>query len=156
MLFLPIALFMAPSDVVAKPMMIVELREQLLEWERKLEERENALVARENDMVAAKHALGRAHMQCDVDHDRVKAVLLDYQARLRASTISQWRSLEFDRVLSGRQFTLSAWETDLEQWEEKLAEDQAWGLYSFDERNLSAELESLRERVAGVEDERAI
>jgi chemotaxis protein histidine kinase CheA len=44
-------------------------------------------------------------------------------------------------------------ETDLEWWEEKLAEDQARGLYSFDGRNLSAELENLYERVAEVEDE---
>jgi hypothetical protein len=46
-------------------------------------------------------------------------------------------------------------EMDLERWEEKLAEEQAWGLYSFDERDLSAELEELHEHMAGIESERA-
>jgi hypothetical protein len=36
-----------------------------------------------------------------------------------------------------------------------LAEEQAWGLYSFDGQDLSAELEEFYERVAGVEGERA-
>jgi hypothetical protein len=31
-------------------------------------------VARENDVVAAEHALGKAHMECDTEHDRVEAV----------------------------------------------------------------------------------
>jgi hypothetical protein len=43
-------------------------------------------------------------------------------------TISKWGMT---------QFTLSVWETDLEQREEKLAEEQAQGLYSFDGRDLS-------------------
>jgi hypothetical protein len=34
-----------------------------------------------------------------------------------------------------------------------LAEEQAWGLHSFDGRDLSVELEELRERMAGVENE---
>jgi hypothetical protein len=80
---------MAPPDVVAKLTMIVELWEQLLARERELDERENALVARENDMVAAKHALGGACMECDVEHDWVKAIQQDYRARLRASAIGQ-------------------------------------------------------------------
>jgi hypothetical protein len=46
--------------------------------------------------------------------------------------------------------------TYLEWREKKLAEDQALGLYSFGGRNLSVELEKLCERVARVEDERAI
>jgi hypothetical protein len=74
---------------------------------------------------------------------------------LRASTVGHRRSLEFDRFLSGHQFSLSVWETDLERWEEKLAEEQAQGLYSFDGRDLSVEMEKLCERVAGVEDERS-
>jgi hypothetical protein len=45
------------------------------------------------------------------------------------------------------------WETDLEWREEKLAEDQVRGLYSFDGRDLSAELEKLHECMVGVEDE---
>jgi hypothetical protein len=44
---------------------------------------------------------------------------------------------------------------DLEWREEKLAEEQARGLYSFDRRDLSVELEELRKRVARVENERA-
>jgi hypothetical protein len=34
-----------------------------------------------------------------------------------------------------------------------LAEEQAWGLHSFDGRDLSVELEELRECMAGVENE---
>jgi hypothetical protein len=39
---------------------------------------------------------------------------------------------------------------DLKRREEKLVEE-AWGLYSFNGRDLSVELEELHERVAGVE-----
>jgi hypothetical protein len=46
-------------------------------------------------------------------------------------------------------------ESDLERREERLAVEQAQGLYSFDGRDLSANLENLHERVAGVEDKRA-
>jgi hypothetical protein len=73
---------MAPLDAVVKPAMVVELREQLCVRERELDKRESALMARENDMVAAKRALGRAHMECDVEHDWVKAVQQDYRASL--------------------------------------------------------------------------
>jgi hypothetical protein len=45
------------------------------------------------------------------------------------------------------------WETDLELQEERLAEEQVQGLYSFNGRDLWVELEKLRERVAGVEDQ---
>jgi hypothetical protein len=45
-------------------------------------------------------------------------------------------------------------ETDLEWREEKLVEEQAWGLYPYDGRDLLVELEKLHERVDGVEDER--
>jgi hypothetical protein len=101
--------------VVVEPAMIIELQEQLLVRERELDEWENALVARENGVVAAERALGRARMECDAEHDRVKAVQQDYWARLRASSIGQRHSMEFDRVPSGRQFTLSVWETNLER-----------------------------------------
>lgn len=56
---------------------------------------------------------------------------------MRASIVIQWRSLEFDRVLSGLQFILFVQEADHERREEKLSEDQARGLYPFDGRNLS-------------------
>jgi hypothetical protein len=46
-------------------------------------------------------------------------------------------------------------EIDLEQWEEKLVEEQARGLYSSDRRDLSRELEELHEHVARVESEHA-
>jgi hypothetical protein len=44
-------------------------------------------------------------------------------------------------------------DTDLERRAEKLAEEQARGLHSFDERDLSVELEELCERMVGVENE---
>jgi hypothetical protein len=64
------------------------------------------------------------------------------------------RSLEFDRVLEGHQCFPSVHETDLERQEEKLDEEQAQDFYSFDERDLSAELEELHGHVARVENER--
>jgi hypothetical protein len=45
------------------------------------------------------------------------------------------------------------WEMDLERLEEKLVEEPKRGLYSFDRRDLSVELEELHERVVGVENE---
>jgi hypothetical protein len=45
---------------------------------------------------------------------------------------------------------------DLERREEKLTEEQALGLYSFDGRDLSVELEELHGHMAGVESECAI
>jgi hypothetical protein len=72
---------------------------------------------------------------------------------VRASIVRQWHSLEFDRVLCRRQSILFVQETDLERREEKLANDQARGLYPFDGRNMSLELEGLREHVARVEDD---
>jgi hypothetical protein len=53
----------------------------------------------------------------------------------------------------GHRFILSVQEADLERWEEKLAGEQARCLYPFDGRDILAEL---RERLARVEDERAI
>jgi hypothetical protein len=44
-------------------------------------------------------------------------------------------------------------EMNIEWREEKLAKDQARGLYYFDGRNMSVEMEKHRERVARVEDE---
>jgi hypothetical protein len=72
-------------------------------------------VARENDVVATERALGREHMECDTEHDRVKGVHQDHRARLCASTAGQRHSIDFDRVLSGRQFTLFVRETKLER-----------------------------------------
>jgi hypothetical protein len=46
-------------------------------------------------------------------------------------------------------------EADLEWWEEKLAEEQVHGLYSFDRRDLSKEMEELCEHMARVESEHA-
>jgi hypothetical protein len=43
---------------------------------------------------------------------------------------------------------------DLESQEEKLVVEWEWGLYSFDGRDLSAELKQLHERVAGIEGKR--
>jgi hypothetical protein len=121
--------------------MVTELQEQLLVWERELDSRENALMAQEDDLAATECALGRARMESDTECDWVKTVRQDYRARMHASSTSCWRSLDFDQVLRGRQFILTVQETDLEKREEKLAEEQARGLYSFDGRDLSVELE---------------
>jgi hypothetical protein len=45
---------------------------------------------------------------------------------------------------------------DLKMREAKLVDKQACGLDFFDRRDLPAELEELRTRVAGVEEERAV
>jgi hypothetical protein len=110
-------------------------------------------MAQEDNLAATKRALGRTHMECDTECDWVEAIWQDNWARMRASTAGCRRSLDFDRVLRGRQFILTVQETDLEWREEKLAEEQAWGLHSFDGRDLSVELEELRECMAGVENE---
>jgi hypothetical protein len=41
-------------------------------------------------------------MECDAECDRAKAIPQDYRARIRTSTISCRRSLDFDQVLRGR------------------------------------------------------
>jgi hypothetical protein len=74
---------------------IVELRE------RELSEWENTLVVRGHGMVEAEWALRRAHMECDVIRDWAGVIQPDNRARVRASIVSQWHSLEFDQVLSG-------------------------------------------------------
>jgi hypothetical protein len=61
-------------------------------------------------------------------------------------------SFNFDWILEERLILLSLHETYLERREEKLEEEQAHGLHSFDRRDLLAELHEL---VAGVESERA-
>jgi hypothetical protein len=95
-------------------------------------------------------------MECDGECDRAEAVWQDYLARVRAFTASCQCSLDFDQVLEGCQFFLSMQEMDLEQWEEKLAEEQTQRLYYFDGRDLLMELEERRGHVAGIESERAI
>jgi flavoprotein len=89
-------------------------------------------------------------MECDDECDRAEVVQQDYLARMRAFTAGCRHSLDFSQVLEGRRFFLSMQETDLERREEKLAEEQACGLYSFNGRDLLAELEELRGHVAGV------
>jgi hypothetical protein len=94
-------------------------------------------------------------MECDAECNRAKAIWEDYWARMCASIASCRHSLDFDRVLRGRQLILTVQEKDLERREEKLAEEQAHGLDSFDVRDLSVQLEELHEHVARVENERA-
>jgi hypothetical protein len=113
-------------------------------------------MTREDGLVGFERALGRAHMECDGECDRAKAVWQDYLARVRAFTAGCSRSVDFDRVLEGHWFFLYVQEMDLEWQEDKLIEEQAQGLYSFDGRDLLTELEELHERVARVESERAI
>jgi hypothetical protein len=45
---------------------------------------------------------------------------------------------------------------DLERWEEKLAKEQAHGLYYFNGRDLSVELEELCNHVVGVQSKCAV
>jgi hypothetical protein len=135
--------------------MVAKLQEQFLVQEREQDSRENALMARKDDMVANEHVVGRARMECDAKCDQAEAVRWDYRARMSASIVGCRCSLDFDQVLRGHQFILTVREMDLEWREEKLAEEQARGLYSFDRRDLSVELEELRKRVARVENERA-
>jgi hypothetical protein len=61
-------------DAVATPVIVIELHKRLLVWEKELNEQENTLVATEDDVGVAELALGRAHMECDAEHDRVKVV----------------------------------------------------------------------------------
>jgi hypothetical protein len=93
-------------------------------------------------------------MECDAECDRVEAVRQDYRVRMHASTAGCWHSLDFDQVLRGCQFIHTVREIELAQREEKLAEEQARRLYSFDGRDLPVELEELREHMARVENER--
>jgi hypothetical protein len=55
-------------------------------------------------------------------------------------------------MLEECQILLSLQESNLEVHEAKLAEEQARGMHPIDGRDLLAELEKLRMRVAGVED----
>jgi hypothetical protein len=63
--------------------------------------------------------------------------------QIRAFTAGCWSSFDFDQVLEGHRFLLNLQEMDLEWREEKLPKELAWGLYSFDRRDLSAVLEGL-------------
>jgi hypothetical protein len=76
-------------------------------------------------MVEGKRALGRACMECDAIHDQVSFFRGDYLSRLRTFIAGRWCSLEFDQVLSGRQFILPMQEANLEHREERLTMDQA-------------------------------
>jgi hypothetical protein len=113
-------------------------------------------MAQEDDLAITKRALGLEWMEGDAECERAEAVRQDYRARIRASTTSCQHSLDFDRVLRGRQFILTVWEMDLKQWENRLVEEQVWGLYPFDGRDLSVEVEEVREHMAGVENERTV
>jgi hypothetical protein len=48
---------------------VVELQGQLLVWERDPTRWEDTLMAREDDLASAERALGKAHMECDVERD---------------------------------------------------------------------------------------
>jgi hypothetical protein len=133
--------------------MVAELQEQLLAWERELDGWEVALMAWEDGLAASECALRWAHMACDSERDQAKTVRQGYRARMCAHTPSCQCSFDFDRVLTGHMFILSVHEVDLEWWEEKLATEQAQGLYPFDGRDILVELEELREHMARVENE---
>jgi hypothetical protein len=148
----PVVWFRAPSEAITVLAVVAELREQLLAWERELSVRESALLARERGVVEG----GRAHMECNTIYDQVASFWGDYPPRLRTFTAGRRCSMEFDLVLSGRQFILSVQEVDLERREERLTADQVWCLHPSVRRNFSLELGELWERVAGVRDGRAV
>jgi hypothetical protein len=127
-----------------------------LAWERELSEQESTLLARERGVVEGGRALRRARVECDTIHNQFTFVQGDYLSRLRTFTVGRWCSLEFDQVLSGRQFILSVQEVDLEHQDERLTADQVRGLHPSIRRNLSLKLGELWERVAGVRDDRAV
>jgi hypothetical protein len=63
--------------------------------------------------------------------------------------------LNFDQVLEERRTFLSIQEMNLGRWEEKLMEEHAHDLHSFNGWDLLAGLEELHSRMAGIEDEHA-
>jgi hypothetical protein len=86
----------------------------------------------EDGLLASECTLRMAHMECDAKCDKAEAIQQDYWARIRAFTTDC--RFDFDQVLRGCRFLLSMQEMDLERREEKLAEEQVRGLYSFDKR----------------------
>jgi hypothetical protein len=72
---------------------------------------------------------------------------------MHAFTSNSKHSINFNRMLEERQILLSLQEMDPEVQKVKLAEEQACSLHSFSGQDLSTEMEDLRTRVAGVEDE---
>jgi hypothetical protein len=76
-----------------------------------------------------------------------------YHGRLHAITSGSKHSNQFNQMLEEPKILLSLQETDLEVREVKLAEEQAWVLYSFDRQDLPVELEELHTCTAGVTDE---
>jgi hypothetical protein len=104
--------------------------------------------------VAFEHVLGRVHMEHDAEHTRAEAIRQDYVARTHDFTASCRRSFSFDQILEERRTLLSVQDINLERREEKLMEEQAHGLRSFDGRELSVGLEELHLRLAMIEDER--
>jgi hypothetical protein len=53
------------SDAVAASVVAVELQEKLLARERELDSREGAIALWDDGLAAFKHALGKAHTECD-------------------------------------------------------------------------------------------
>jgi hypothetical protein len=132
-------------------LVVVELQDQLLARERELDSQEGTIVTWEDGLVASECALGRACREHDAEHAQAEAARQDYLARSHAITSSSKHSINFNRMLEECQILLSLQEMDLEVWELKLVEEQACGLHSLVERDLSAELEELR--MCAVEDE---
>jgi hypothetical protein len=84
---------------------------------------------------------------------KTKVVQQDCLTRTRTFTSNTKHSINFNTMLEVRQILLSLQEIDLEVREVMLVEEQALNLYSFDEWDLSVELEENRMRVTRVEDE---
>jgi hypothetical protein len=140
--------------MVGPPVPLYRVLETCYPWHQtSSDSRQGAIVAWEDGLVTFESTLGRAHVECDAECDRAEVVRQDYQARIHAFTADCRHSFNFDRILEVHQILLSLQATDLERREEMLVEEQAQSLHFFDGRDLSTELEELRERVAGVDSE---
>jgi hypothetical protein len=91
-------------------------------------------------------------MEHDAECAQTEVVWHDYLTRSCSLTFMSKHSINFNRMLEERQILLSL-QKDLKMREVKMAEEQARVLCSFNVQDLPVELEDLRVRVAGVQDE---
>jgi hypothetical protein len=101
----------------------------------------------EDGLAAAKHNIACA---------LTEAIRQEYLTRSRALTSGSKHSINFNRMLEERQILLSLQKKELKMREANLTEEQVCDLHSFDEHDLSAELEKLHTLVARAEEMHAI
>jgi hypothetical protein len=107
----------------------------------------------EDGLAAFEGTLGRVHMECNTEHTRSEAFWQDYLAWMHSFTTSSRCSFNFDQVLEESRTFLSIQEMNLGRWEEKLMEEHAHDLHSFNRWDLLAGLEELHSCMAEIEDE---